>query len=307
MCNYVLRTNRLSKIYKTHCAVDKVSMHIREGDIYGLIGKNGAGKTTLMRLITGLTNITGGNVELYGIDTSHEIFNARKRMGTLIETPAFYPDMTAYDNMEFLRIQKGIPGRECIKEKLDLLGLGDMREKKVKDFSLGMKQRLGLAMALLGDPDFLILDEPTNGLDPIGALEVRNLLERLNRENNVTILISSHVLSEVHQLANCYGIINDGRLVEEITQVELDEKCNKFLEIKVNDTDRGVWVMENILKTRNYKVSPTNYINIYEYIDDPGIVSQALVKENIIIEQISVKGNELENYFMNSMGGKNDD
>lgn len=305
--NYVLRTNKISKSYKKDYVVKDVSMNIKKGDIYGFIGKNGAGKTTLIRLVSGLAIITNGSMELFGDSTDQGIIDGRKRIGSLIEGPVFYPKMTAYENMELIRIQKGIPGKECIKEKLELVGLGDTGKKRVKDFSLGMKQKLGLAISLLGDPEFLILDEPTNGLDPMGIVEMRELLKRLNKEKDITILISSHILSELYQLATCYGVINKGRLVEEISQVELDEKCKKSLEVKVDNVNKAVWVIENILKSNDYKILPENIIKLYDFIDEPGKISTTFVKENIEIQQLSVKGDDLEDYFMNLVGGKNND
>ncbi|MDU4890552.1 MAG: ATP-binding cassette domain-containing protein [Clostridium sp.] len=303
MEDYILKAVNLSKSYNKKCVLKNLNMNIKSGDIYGLIGKNGAGKTTLIRLITGLANVTSGDIEIFNADNDKALTSERKRIGALIEMPAFYGDMTAYDNMELLRLQKGIPGKACIKEKLELVGLKAIQKKKVKDFSLGMKQKLGLAMALLGDPEFLILDEPTNGLDPMGIVYMRELLKRLNEEKGVTILISSHLLSELNQLATCYGILNNGELVEELTQKQLDEKCRKALEVKTNDLKQTAWVLENILKTTNYKVLPGEVIRIYDYINDPGKVSTALAEAGIIIYQIGVSGDNLESYFMNLVGG----
>lgn len=303
MEDHILKAVNINKIYNKKYVLKNLNMNIRRGDIYGLIGKNGAGKTTLIRLITGLANITNGDIEIFSAGNDKLITNERKRIGALIEMPAFYGDMTAYDNMELLRLQKGIPGKACIKEKLELVGLKDVEKKKLKDFSLGMKQKLGLAMALLGDPEFLILDEPTNGLDPMGIVYMRELLKKLNKEKGITILISSHLLSELNQLATCYGILNNGQLVEELTQKQLDEKCRKALEIKTADLKKTVWVLENVLKTTNYKVLPGEVIRIYDYINDPGKVSKAIVDEGITIYQIGVSGDSLESYFMNLVGG----
>ena len=303
MEEHVLRTISLNKKYNGKAVLKDLNMSIKRGDIYGLIGKNGAGKTTLIRLITGLANLSSGSIEIFDGDNDKSITSERKRIGTLIEMPAFYGDMTAVDNMELVRLQKGIPGKACINEKLELVGLTNIEKKKVKDFSLGMKQKLGLAMALLGDPEFLILDEPTNGLDPIGIVYMRELLKKLNKENGVTILISSHLLSELNQLATRYGILNNGELVEQLTQKELDEKCKKALEIKTDDLKKTTWVLENILKTTNYKVLPNEVIKVYDYINESGKVSKALSQEGITIYQISISGDNLENYFMSIVGG----
>lgn len=303
MEEHVLRTISLNKKYNGKAVLKDLNMSIKRGDIYGLIGKNGAGKTTLIRLITGLANLSSGSIEIFDGYNDKSITSERKRIGALIEMPAFYGDMTAVDNMELVRLQKGIPGKACINEKLELVGLTNIEKKKVKDFSLGMKQKLGLAMALLGDPEFLILDEPTNGLDPMGIVYMRELLKKLNKENGVTILISSHLLSELNQLATRYGILNNGELVEQLTQKELDEKCKKALEIKTDDLKKTTWVLENILKTTNYKVLPNEVIKVYDYINESGKVSKALSQEGITIYQISISGDNLENYFMSIVGG----
>lgn len=303
MKEYILKANSLNKDYNGRSVLKNLNMSIKRGEIYGLIGKNGAGKTTLMRLITGLANISNGSVEIFNSQNDKCITTERKRIGALIEMPAFYGDMTAVDNMELVRLQKGIPGKACIKEKLELVGLTNIEKKKVKDFSLGMKQKLGLAIALLGDPEFLILDEPTNGLDPMGIVQMRELLKKLNKENGITILISSHLLSELNQLATNYGILNNGEIVEELSQSELNNKCKTALEIKTDNLKLSTWVLENTLKTTNYKVLPDGKIKIYDYINEPGKVSKALSEEGIIIYQINVSGDSLESYFMNLIGG----
>lgn len=300
----ILKVTNLNKKYSGKYVLSNLNMKIKKGDIYGLIGKNGAGKTTLIRMITALGKSTSGVVEVFGKENEKVLANERKRIGALIEMPAFYEDMTAFDNMELVRLQKGIPGKDCIKEKLELVGLINVGKKKVKDFSLGMKQKLGLAMALLGDPEFLILDEPTNGLDPMGMVQIRELLKKINKEKGVTILVSSHLLSELYHLATCYGIMNNGEIVEEVTQLELDDKCKKVLEVKVDNIKKATLVLETILSTTNYKVLPNDTIKIYDYINEPGKVSKSLSDEGIIIYQISTSGDDLESYFMNLIGGK---
>src|SRR5699024_1585071 len=219
----------ISKQYKQHKALDNVSLRINKGDIYGFIGQNGAGKTTLIRLIAGLSFPSNGSFKLFGTSSEKSKVNARKSVGAIVETPALYAHMTAYENLAIQRLQKGIPGKACIDKALTLVGLEDTGNKKVKNFSLGMKQRLAIASALLGDPAFLILDEPTNGLDPSGIREIRELLKKLNQEQGLTILISSHILSELHQLATRFGIIHKGHLIEELSAEELNEKCRQHL------------------------------------------------------------------------------
>ncbi len=303
MINYVLRTNKLSKHYNGQHVLNGVNMNVKKGDIYGFIGRNGSGKTTLFRAIAGLINISEGSIELFGKDDPTLIMNERKRIGTLIEKPGFNSNMTAGENMELIRLQRGIPGKEPIEEKLKLVGLNDVENKKVKNFSLGMKQRLGIAIALLGDPEFLILDEPINGLDPMAIVQMRELFKKLNKEKGTTILISSHVLSELDQIASVFGIINNGELIEEISHKELEEKSKKAIEIKVTNTEKSTWVLENVLNTNNYKVLPEGTIKLYDYIDKPEEVSKALTEEGIMIKQIVVVGDDLEEYYMNLVGG----
>ncbi|OPJ64231.1 ABC transporter ATP-binding protein [Clostridium oryzae] len=303
MSEYILKIKDLSKKYKGNAVVDNINLSVRKGEIYGFIGENGAGKSTTVRLITGLAAPSSGTIELFGEDTEKGLSNARKRIGALIERPTFYPDMTAYQNLEACRLQKGIPGKGCIDEILELLELSDTKRKKLKDFSLGMKQKLGIAIALLGDPEFLILDEPINGLDPMGIIEIRNLLKKLAKEKNMTILISSHILGELYQLATCYGIIHKGKMLEELTSKELDEKCKKCLNIKVDDVNKAVFVLENELNVSDFKVMPDETIKLYEHVDNSKLVSSTLAKAGIIIEQIMAKGDNLEEYFINLIGG----
>ena len=301
MKNYIVKTNKICKKYKSNFVLKDVSINIKKGDIYGLIGKNGAGKTTLMRIIAGLISETSGDLELFEENKS-KIKN-RKRIGVLIETPAFFDDMDAYNNLEYLRIYKGIPGESCVEEKLKLVGLESVEGKLIKDYSLGMKQKLGLAMALLGDPEFLILDEPTNGLDPVGIVKMIELLKKLNREKGITILISSHILSELSQLSTTYGIMNSGRLVEELSMEELKEKSKMVLEIKVDNREKCTWVLENILSINDYKVLNDNIINIYEDLDKASIITKELAKEDVLISHMVTRGESLEDYVVNVMEG----
>ncbi|MGL5315088.1 MAG: ABC transporter ATP-binding protein [Peptostreptococcaceae bacterium] len=305
MKNYIIRTNKICKEYKQSYVLQDVSINIKKGDIYGLIGKNGAGKTTLMRIITGLIPESSGDIELFG-ENKRKIKN-RKRIGVLIETPAFYDDMDAYKNLEYLRVFKGIPGKACIEEKLKLVGLENVKGKLIKDYSLGMKQKLGLAMALLGDPEVLILDEPTNGLDPVGIVKMRELLKKLNKEYGITILISSHILSELSQLSTTYGIMSSGKVIEEISMDELKEKSKMALEIKVDNIEKCTWVLENNLNINEYKVFNDNVINIYEDIDKASSITKELAKEDVLISHMVTKRESLEDYVMNIMEGNYND
>lgn len=303
MEEYILRTINLSKKYKDKLIVDNVNMNIRSGDIYGFIGENGAGKTSVIRLITGLVKITSGNIILFNSDREENIKTQRKRIGSLIESPALYPEMTAYQNLEAIRLQRGISGKQEIDRVLDLVNLKNTKNKKVKNFSLGMKQKLAIAIALLGDPEFLILDEPINGLDPVSIVEIRELLKKINKDKDTTILISSHILKELNQLATTYGVISNGKLIDEFSSQDLEERCKLSLDIKVDDINRAVIIIEEQLNTNNFKVIKDNTIKLFDYINQPGKVSSVLVKNNIEIQQIMTNGEDLEDYYVNLIGG----
>lgn len=303
MSKYILRTNKLSKKYRNDFAIENVNITVKKGEIYGLIGQNGAGKSTMLRLVTGLAFPTEGSIELFGNDNPNMITEGQKRMGAIIENPALFSNMSAYENLEVHRLQNGIPGKDCIKNTLELVGLTDTGNKKVKNFSLGMKQRLGLGIALLSDPEFLILDEPTNGLDPMGIVELRELIKKLNREKGLTVLLSSHILSELYQLATCFGIIHKGELLEELSSKDLDEKCRQHLRIKVDQPSKGAIVLENTLSTTDFEVMPDGTMKLYNFLDDVHIVSRALTVNGLIIEHLSQNGDSLESYFTSLVGG----
>lgn len=303
MSEYVLKTSNLTKKFKNQVALNKVNLSIKKGSIYGFIGQNGAGKSTFIRIVTGLASPTMGSIELFGHSNGQELIKTRKRIGTIIEGPALYPHMTAAENLEAHRLLKGIPGKECVERTLAIVGLQDTGKKKAKNFSLGMKQRLGLAIALLGDPEFLILDEPINGLDPMGVVEIRELLKKLNEEYGKTILISSHILSELHLLATHYGIIHNGNLLEQLTVDELNAKCQRFLHIKVNHPEKAATIIETRLSTNDFEVMPDGCIKLFKYVDTPGTVSSILVNEGLVIEQLMPIGQDLESYFMDRIGG----
>lgn len=303
MKKVVLKTYNITKKYGEQLAVDNVNMTIKKGDIYGFIGQNGAGKTTLVRLITGLIHKSGGEIELLGANEENELNKARTMVGSLIETPSFYTNMTARENLEVSRLVRNIPGKKCIDEVLELVGLKDVEKKKVKNFSLGMRQRLGIANALMGNPKLLILDEPINGLDPMGIVEIRELLKKINKEKDMTILISSHILSELSELATTYGIISNGKLIEEITAKQLSEKCRQYIDLRVDDTARAVILLERELGISDYEVLEDSNIKVFSNLDNVGEINSLLSRSGIIVESISVKGENLEEYFMNKVGG----
>ena len=303
MKKVVLKTYNITKKYGEQLAVDNVNMTIKKGDIYGFIGQNGAGKTTLIRLITGLIHKSGGEIELLGANEENEVNKARTMVGSLIETPSFYTNMTARENLEVSRLVRNIPGKKCIDEVLELVGLKDVEKKKVKNFSLGMRQRLGIANALMGNPKLLILDEPINGLDPMGIVEIRELLKKINKEKDMTILISSHILSELSELATTYGIISNGKLIEEITAKQLSKKCRQYIDLKVDNTARAVILLERELGISDYEVLEDSNIKVFSNLDNVGEINSLLSRSGIIVESISVKGENLEEYFMNKVGG----
>lgn len=298
---YVLETNHLTKTYRKLNALDELTMHIPQGSIYGLVGKNGAGKTTLIRLICGLQTPTSGSYSLYGISCSRqEICKARRRMGAVVESPAIYTNLTAEENLREQAILLGLPSAEDSTELLELVGLSDAGRKKVRDFSLGMRQRLGIAIALVGDPDFLVLDEPINGLDPQGIVEMRELILKLNRERQITILISSHILDELSRLATHYGFIDHGRLIQEIDAAALENACRKCIHLEVTATAPLPHVLDSM--GIEYQIDSETEADIYA---KPNItrLAAALSREGCEILSVQERDESLEGYFMNLVGG----
>ena len=298
---YVLTTQGLSKHYKNFKALDSLTMNVPKGGIYGFVGRNGAGKTTLIRVICGLQVPTAGEYALYGIDSREKaIAKSRRRMGAVVETPSIYLDMTAEDNLKQQYRVLGLPSFEGIPELLKLVGLEDAGKKKARNFSLGMKQRLGIAVALAGDPDFLVLDEPVNGLDPQGIIEIRELILKLNRERQITVLISSHILDELSRLATHYGFIDGGRMLKEISAEELEAACRKCMRLTVTDAKALVRVLDGM--GVEYKVLSDTQTDVYAKLN----VSQltlALAKEGCEVLSIEERDESLESYFVNLVGG----
>ena len=292
----VLKTINLTKKYKNFTALDHVNITIKKGDIYGLIGRNGAGKTTLMKTVTTLTEKTEGSVQLFE-NTSQELTESKRRIGCLIENPAFFANLTVVQNLKYYAIQKGIVDQKQIDQALTLVDLTKQKKKKFKNLSLGMKQRLGIALAILDNPDFIILDEPINGLDPIGIKEIRDTLKKLNEENGITLLISSHILSELYLIANHFCFIEKGKVIKELSKEELDLECSKCIVIKVENTKKATVILEKELHTTNYKVINKQEIRLYDYLDNSAKVNKCLVKENIDVISIYESGISLEEYF----------
>lgn len=298
---YVLRTNTLSKNYAAFKALDGLSMNVPKGAIYGFVGRNGAGKTTLIRIICGLQKPTSGEYTLYGRkNTEKSIAKSRRRMGAVVETPSVYLDMTAVDNLKQQYRNLGLPSFDGIKEILGFVGLENTGKKKAKNFSLGMRQRLGIAIALAGDPDFLVLDEPVNGLDPQGIIEMRELILKLNRERQITILISSHILDELSKLATHYGFIDNGRIVKEISADELEASCRKCVRVEVSD----VRILARVLDEMQieYNILSDTKADLFAKINISKLAI-ALSKENCEVISMNEHDESLESYFIGLVGG----
>ncbi len=298
---YVLTTNTLQKKYHNFTALDNVNMHIPKGAIYGFVGENGAGKTTLIRLICGLQAPTGGSYSLFGVPSSDKnIRKSRQRMGAVVETPSVYLNLSAADNLkQQLRIL-GVPSFEAIPELLNIVGLENTGSKKAKHLSLGMRQRLGIAVSLAGNPDFLVLDEPVNGLDPQGIVEMRELLLKLNVEYGITILISSHILGELSKLATFYGFIHKGRIIQEISAKALEASCRKSLRASVSDTKALAMAMEE--KGVEYQIISETQAEVYDDITVSDLVNILNPKE-CIVYSVSSREEGLEKHYMNLITG----
>lgn len=301
---YVLQTNALTKIYGKSKVVNEVSMHVEKGSIYGFIGKNGAGKTTFMRMAAGLAAPSAGSMTLFG---SENLEQQRIRIGTLIESPGIYPNMTARENLTVIRTALGITDKKRVDEMLALVGLSDAGKKKVKNFSMGMKQRMGIAISLLRNPDFLILDEPINGLDPAGIKEIRELLIKLNREKEITILISSHILGELSKLATHYGIIKDGVLIEEFDAQELETRCRRCHKLTVDNAEGAARVLEEQLQIQNYDIPEPGMIRIFERLERTAETNRILIENGVALRESYLAGQDLEGYFMQLLGGVDHD
>lgn len=300
--DYVLQTRSLTKKYKSYQALNGLTLNIPKGSVYGLVGRNGAGKTTLIRIICGLQHPTSGDYTLYGINSeSSDISKARKRMGAVVESPSIYMDMTAEDNLKQQYMLLGMPSYDGIAELLQLVGLENTGNKKARNFSLGMKQRLGIAVALAGDPDFIVLDEPINGLDPQGIVEIRELILRLNREKRITILISSHILDELSRLATHYGIIDRGRTVKELSAEELDKACRKCIRAEVTNVTALSQVLDDM--GIEYSIVSDTSADIYAKLNITQLAA-ALSERNCEIISINERDESLESYFISLVGGE---
>lgn len=301
--DYVLKTNALSKNYGHFKALNGLSMNVPKGAIYGFVGKNGAGKTTLIRVICGLSQPSSGDYTLYGRkSTEKEVVKSRRRMGAVVETPSIYLDMTAEDNLKQQYRILGLPSFDGLNEILKLVGLAGTGKRKAKNFSLGMRQRLGIAIALAGDPDFLVLDEPVNGLDPQGIIEMRELILKLNREQQITVLISSHMLDELSRLATYYGFIDNGHIVKEMSASELEAACRKCIRMELSDTKALARVLDEM--KIEYKILSDTQADVYSKIKVSQLVL-ALEKVNCEVISMQERDESLESYYLSLVGGGN--
>lgn len=300
---YVIKTNHLTKSFNGKDVVSGVNIHVKKGEIYGFLGPNGAGKTTIMKMLTNLIKPTSGEVEIFGeklTDTSYEVL---KRMGTIIEYPIFYEKLSAKENLLLHCEYMGYYNEKGIDQALDLVHLTNIGDKPVKNFSLGMKQRLGIARAITTKPELLLLDEPINGLDPIGIKEMRDLFKMLCKEYGITILMSSHILAEIEQIADTIGIINNGRLVEEISMAKVNGTHTEYIELAVDNSKKAAVILENKLQLANYRVIDDHIIRIYEQAVPQQEISKTLIMHDIEIQSINKKSSTLEDYFLKLING----
>ena len=300
---YIIQTNHLTKNYEGKTVVSNVNLHVKKGEIYGFLGLNGAGKTTIMRMIMNLIKPTSGEVVIFDEKVTSSSYEILKRMGSIIEYPIFYEKLTANENLELHCEYMGYYNKTAIKSALDLVKLNDYEGKAVKDFSLGMKQRLGVARAIVTKPEILILDEPINGLDPEGIKEFRSLFQVLSKDYGMTLLISSHILGEIEQIANTIGVIKNGKLIEEVSMEKIRLQNTEYIELKTNDVRKAAFEINENLSISNFKVLDDSTIRIYDLEKPPGEISKRLVLSGVLVESINKKDNTLEDYFLKMING----
>lgn len=304
MDDFVIETRKLTKIYGDQTAVSKVDLHVKKGRIYGLLGRNGAGKTTIMKMILGLTSITSGEVDLFGQNIKGREKRVYPRIGAIIETPGFYPNLTGTENLEIFAKLRGTASTDAVKSALEIVGLPYKDKKLFSKYSLGMKQRLGIANAILHDPELLILDEPTNGLDPIGIAEMRDFIKHLSAECGKTILISSHILSEIALLADDIGIIDHGVLLEENSMSDLEKKNRKYILLCVSDMPKAMLILEREFHVTDYSMYDGNTLCLYDTALDMAAVNKALVVQDVAVISSQLCNDTLEDYFKKITGGE---
>lgn len=301
--NYIIKTNQLTKAYKEKEVVSNVNMKVKKGEIYGFLGPNGAGKTTIMKMLTNLVKPTSGEIEIFGEKLTNTSYEILKRMGSIIEYPVFYDRLTARENLELHCEYMGYYDKRSINSAIDLVKLKNIENKSVKEFSLGMKQRLGIARAIITKPELLILDEPINGLDPVGIKELRDLFHMLSLEYGMTMLISSHILGEMEQIADTIGVISEGKLIKEVSMQEIHEKNTEYIELAVHDLNKAVYVLEEVLHITNFKVIDSFRMRVYDFRVSQSEISKALILNGVNIEEINKKNHSLEDYFLTLING----
>ena len=304
MSEYVIETKQLTKVYGDQTAVNAVNLHVKRGQIYGLLGRNGAGKTTIMKMILGLTPITSGEADIFGKNIKGQEKRVYPRIGAIIETPGFYPNLTGTENLEIFARLRGTAAPNAVKNALEVVGLPYKDKKLFGKYSLGMKQRLGIANAILHDPELLILDEPTNGLDPIGIAEVRDFIKDLSASRGKTILISSHILSEIQLLADDIGIIDRGVLLEENSMSELEKKNSKYILLQVSDVSKAALILERQFQSKNYSVQDGQTLRLYDTSLDMAAINKALVLQDVAVISSGLCNGTLEDYFKKITGGE---
>lgn len=302
----IIETYQLRKVFKQAEVIKSVNFSLKKGEICALIGKNGAGKSTFFKLLSGQLIPTSGDIQLFG-KSGKEMEQAKKRIGFMIEEPAFFPNFTAYQNLEYFRIQRGVVDKKRIHKVMEIVGLAHERKKKFKDFSMGMKQRLGIALCLLSSPDCLVLDEPINGLDPEGIREIRQLLKRLNQENQITILISSHILAELQLLATRFVFIKNGKIVEDLSRTALDEKSKKQIRLVVNHPAKAAQLLERAYPDIQFQILPDQVITIQNHIEVAGEINRLLVENGVDVNEFRTEVLNLEEYFLGQVEGNNND
>lgn len=300
---YLLKTINLIKTYNNKEVVSNVNMNVKKGEIYGFLGRNGAGKTTVMRMITNLVKPTSGAIEIFNEKITDKSYEYLKRLGTIIEAPIFYEKLTAKDNLELHCEYMGYYDKKAVDTALDLVNLKDIDHKQVKDFSLGMKQRLGIARAIITKPELLILDEPINGLDPIGIKEMRDLFKLFCKEYGMTILLSSHILGEIEQIADTIGVINNGRLMKEVSMESIRESNTEYIELVTDNCKKACYILSNHLDIVNFKVLDDNAIRIYDTKISQSTISKELIANDVMIDSFTKKSSSLEDYFINLLNG----
>ncbi|MCD2501577.1 ABC transporter ATP-binding protein [Clostridium sp. NSJ-145] len=298
----IIETENLTKQYGTTTVVDNINLHVPKGKIYGLLGRNGAGKTTAMKMMLQLVYPTGGSIRLFGTDYKEHTHSLYGKIGSIIETPGFYSNLTGYENLKIIAKLRGKLSKDSVQEALRVVGLEKETRKVFADYSLGMKQRLGIAAAIMHEPELLILDEPINGLDPIGISEIRSFLSELSHSKGTTILISSHVLNEIEQIADIIGVMHEGRLIEEVNMAELHKRNRRYIEFELSNVEIAAKILENNYQIKDYSIQG-NTIKIYDFTHNSGEINKAFVENGLLVTKINIDEENLENYFSGLIGG----